>query len=209
MRRMFILGLTGPSGAGKSLAAQHLVQRGFSHVDADKAARAIAMPGSPCLKELAAEFGTEIICADGSLDRKKLAKLAFGGNKVERLNAITHPYIINEINRALSALESSGARYAILDAPALFESGADRICDRILAVTAGRELRIKRIMERDGITQEQAQSRVDAQPDDDFYTTKADFTAGSDNGEAELFAAVDRAADTICRGSCDTFTAEV
>lgn len=197
MRKMFILGLTGPSGAGKSLAAQRFVFHGFAHLDADKTARVVVEPGSPCLKELAEVFGKDIIKADGSLDRKKLAQLAFGGGRVEELNAVTHPYITKEIERELERLEKAGYRFAVLDAPALFESGADKMCDSVMAVTASRELRIKRIMDRDKITFEQAAARVDAQPDESFYKDRSDYVACSDGGTPELFAAVDRVVEII------------
>ena len=163
MGKLFVLGLTGPSGAGKSLAARHLELRGFSHVDADRVARAVVEPGSPCLKALASAFGAEIVRDDGSLDRKKLGELAFGGGKVAQLNDITHPFIKSEIESKLAALESDGVRFAVLDAPALFESGANLLCDRVMAVMAGRELRILRVMARDDISREQAQTRIDAQ----------------------------------------------
>lgn len=195
--KMFVLGLTGPSGVGKSLAARHLEQRGFCHLDADIAARAVVEPGKPCLAALAAAFGSSILRADGSLDRKKLGGLAFAGGRVAQLNAISHPFIFTEIDRELADFESSGVRFATLDAPTLYECGVDRLCDRVLAVTAGRVLRIERIMARDGMTPEQAKTRVDAQPDDSFYKEKADFSICSDAGETELFAAVDRIADII------------
>lgn len=197
MRKMFILGLTGPSGAGKSLAAQRFVSHGFAHLDADKTSRAVVKPGSPCLKALAEAFGGDIIQKDGSLDRKKLAQLAFTGGRVDQLNAITHPFIIREIERELDEIERAGYRFAVLDAPTLFESGADRLCDNVMAVTASRELRIKRIMARDGISFEQANARVDAQPDQSYYKDKSDYIACSDGGKTELFAAVDWVADKI------------
>ena len=200
---MFILGLTGPSGAGKSLAARHLEQRGFYHIDADLAARAVMEPGRECLKALAAAFGGEIIREDGVLDRKRLAQLAFAGGRVAELNAVTHPFILKEIEGQLRAAEQTGARYTVLDAPALYESGADSICDKVLAVTADRALRVARIIERDGITKEQAETRVNAQPDERFYTDRADYIIRSDGGQAELFPAVDRIADRICSGGND------
>jgi dephospho-CoA kinase len=201
MRKMFILGLTGPSGAGKSLAARHLETRGFSCVDADMVSRVVAGPGSPCLKALAAAFGAGIVRGDGSLDRKKLAELAFAGGRVGQLNAVTHPFIVREIESRLAALENAGVRFTVLDAPTLFESGADKFCCRVMAVTASRALRIERVMARDCISREQAQTHIDAQPKEVYYKEKADFTVCSDGGKAELFAAVDRVADII-RGKC-------
>ncbi|MEG6571908.1 dephospho-CoA kinase [[Clostridium] cellulosi] len=198
LKRMFVLGVTGPSGAGKSLASQHLVKRGFAHIDADKSARAVVTPGSPCLLKLKEAFGDDIILDDGSLDRKKLAHLAFDGGKVDLLNSITHPYILQQIQSELKGLADSGCKFAVLDAPTLFESGSDRLCDKVMAVLANRELRIKRIMERDGISREKALERIRAQPDDEFYKSRADYVVISDGGDKELFAGVDKIADIIC-----------
>lgn len=191
---MFILGLTGQTGAGKSFAAQRLVKLGFSHIDADRAARAVVEPGRPCLLKLAEVFGKEIICENGSLDRKKLAELAFGGGRVDELNAVTHPFIIEEINNELLELEKSGVQFAVLDAPALFESGADKMCDKIMAVTAPKDLRLERIMKRDKIGHQMALSRIDAQHDEEFYTERADFVVISTAEDNDLLEAVDRAA---------------
>lgn len=197
---MFVLGITGPSGAGKSLVSKHFLKRGFAHIDADKSARAVMRTGEPCLLKLKDFFGDGILFPDGSLDRGKLAFLAFGGGKVDELNRITHPFILSEIKREIGGIAASGAHCAILDAPALFESGADKFCDKILVVLADRELRIKRIMERDGISREKAAERIDAQPDENFYMKRADFIIRSDGGESELFAGADKAADCIAKG---------
>lgn len=194
---MFILGLTGPTGAGKSLAARHLRSRGFSHIDADKAARAVVEPDSPCLKKLAEVFGQSILQPDGSLNRKRLAELAFANGRVDELNAATHPFIMEYMKSEITALEKEGKEFAVLDAPALFESGADKLCNCVMAVTASRRIRISRIIERDGITAEQATARVNAQPAESFYTEKSRYVVSSDEGEKVLFKAVDAAADEI------------
>jgi dephospho-CoA kinase len=195
--KMYILGLTGPSGAGKSLAARYLAKHGFVHVDADKSARFVVLPGTPCLKKLAEVFGSDILLTDGSLDRKKLAELAFGNGRVDELNATTHPFIIEEINRELGELEESGTAFAVLDAPTLYESGADKLCNGVMAVTSSREARISRIMSRDGLNLEQVSARLDAQPDDNFYTDKADFVIKNSGLQEDLLEAIDKAADHI------------
>lgn len=198
---MFILGLTGQTGAGKSFAARRLAKLGFSHVDADKAARAVVAPGKPCLEKLREVFGNEIICEDGSLDRRKLAELAFSGGRIAELNAATHPFIMEEIKGELENLEKSGALFAVLDAPALFESGADKLCDKTMAVTAPQDLRLERIMKRDRIGREQALSRICAQHGEDFYTKRADFVVKSTADDSDLLGAVDKTALLITAGS--------
>lgn len=193
---MFVLGLTGPSGAGKSLAAARLAELGFAVVDADRVARQVMAPGSECLDELRRAFGGGVIAADGGLDRAKLARVAFGDPAALRqLDAVTHPRIVAAIAGRLKELEAGGCRRAVLDAPALFESGADRLCDRVAAVVASPEIRLRRILRRDGIPRERAAARIAAQPPRAYYTDRADAVIDSDAGAAHLLAEVDRLAD--------------
>ena len=192
---MFVLGLTGPSGAGKSLAAKRLAERGYAVVDADRVARQVMAPGSECLRELRGAFGARVIAADGSLDRQALARIAFGDPEaLQRLDALTHPPIVAAIAARLRELEETGCRRAVLDAPALYESGADRLCDRVAAVVASPQIRLARILRRDGIPRERAAARIAAQPPRAYYTDRADFVIDSDAGTAHLLAETDRLA---------------
>lgn len=189
---MFILGITGPSGAGKSMVSKRLFEAGFADINADLAAREVVKKGKPCLTELAKAFGSDIIKKDGTLDRKFLAKLAFSGDKVELLNKITHPFIIDKMKKDIKRAEENGKNYCVLDAPALFESGLDKICSKILCVTAPRELRLVRICARDGISEEQALERINAQPDDDYYKNGSDYIICNNGDEKLLANEVDR-----------------
>lgn len=193
---MFVLGLTGPTGAGKGEAARCLASLGFSVVDADAVSRLVVGSGD-CLTALVREFGRDILHQNGSLNRSVLARLAFGGDRVGRLNAITHPYIKEAIIHDLNGMKSGGRRFALLDAPALFESGLDKVCDRILAVTAPAEERRKRIMLRDGIVLKRAEERMGAQPQENFYTKKADFVIDNSGTQRELEVKVRGVAEKI------------
>ncbi|MDR3552557.1 MAG: dephospho-CoA kinase [Clostridia bacterium] len=191
MGSMYILGLTGPSGAGKSLAATVFERQGFAVIDADAVAHGAAAPGSPCLAELAAAFGGEILREDGSLDRRRLARIAFSdAQRLERLNAITHPHIMRLIAHRLDALRADGANYVLLDAPALYQSGADALCDRVLAVTAPRGLCIRRVMERDGLSEEEAARRLRA-VDEAYFTQKADYVLENSGDKGPYEAALE------------------
>lgn len=194
-RSLYVLGLTGPSGAGKSLVASILERSGFAVIDADQIARRVMAPGSPCVRELYGAFGDAVRTPDGGLDRKALAAMVFGSREnLQRLNAISHPHIVAEIARMLQELERTGCRRAVLDAPALFESGADRLCDRVAAVVASPDVRLARIIRRDGITREQALARISAQPPREYYTDRADTVLDSDAGTSALTAQAQRLA---------------
>lgn len=181
---MRILGLTGPTGAGKGAVGALLAARGAYIIDTDRLAREAVAKGEPCLTALAARFGEDILLADGSLDRAALAAKAFADPAEKAaLEAITHPAIIARSQQLLSACH---APLAVIDAPLLFESGMDAICHVTLAVLAPADVRLARIRARDGIDDAAALRRMNAQPDDAFYRTRADHILINDGDEAQL-----------------------
>lgn len=181
-----ILGLTGPTGAGKSTVAGLLAGLGFAVIDADQVAREVMEPGSPLLLELRDRFGGDILREDGSLNRKLLAARAFSSKEGSAaLNAITHPAICRQAKSRMEALAAAGNSFLLFDAPLLFESGADQICDVTACVVANDESRLARIMERDGISRDEGLLRMSAQPPASFYTGRCDYVL-KNNGDAEL-----------------------
>ncbi len=189
----YVLGLTGPTGAGKSLAASEFKKHGWHIVDADRLCREIYKKDSRVLKELSAVFGKDILTQDGGLDRKKLASRAFADNESTRkLNEITHPYIYEAVLLEIEEYSERGFDKFILDAPTLFESGGQRFCSKVLAVTAPVQKRLERIIHRDKITQEEALLRENAQHSDSYYTEKADLHIVNDKDENTLIEAVNK-----------------
>jgi dephospho-CoA kinase len=177
---MIIIGLTGGSGSGKGYVASLFAKAGVPSLDTDMVSRLVCMPGSDCVRELTERFGTDIIKSDGvpagNLDRAKLAAIAFADRaSTDALNNITHKHILNYCRRWLCQRQEDGCPAAIIDAPQLFESGFNAECDAVVAVTADRALRLRRILERDGITPEQAELRLSRQHDEEFYRTHADY----------------------------------
>ncbi len=179
---MVVIGITGGSGCGKSNVSGYLAANGLYHMDCDLIARKVVEPGSACLKELSSCFGKEILNDDGSLNRKKLANLAFSSEEnTNKLNDITLKYIIDYINNTLVELEKMGEKAVLLDGATLIESGLDKICDINIAVTAPKEERIKHIIARDSLTTEEALRRINAQKADSFYTANADYIIVNDS----------------------------
>lgn len=170
-----VIGLTGPTGAGKSTVAAALEKIGCKIIDADRIAHDVVNQPE-CIDKLKAEFGDDIVDMDGSLNRRLLAQRAFSSpQKSLRLNEITHPIIMNEILYRIAQEQQGDAKAIILDAPLLFESGADHYCSANIAVTAPFELRLSRVINRDSIPLELAKARISAQQDDAYYNSRADY----------------------------------
>lgn len=187
---VLIIGVTGPSGAGKTQVVDLLTaDKRIVSIDMDKLAREVTAVGSDCLKKLAETFSDTILYADGSLNRKKLAEIAFASpQKTQQLNDITHPAIIAQTDRLLAQYrEDPFVDTVILDAPLLLESGMDSLCDKVIAVLADFETRVFRICARDGISDEAAKLRLSRQHTDAFYADKADAVVYN-NGDKEMLA---------------------
>ena len=193
-----IVGITGPTGSGKTVLTDCLKSRGAAVVDADAVARLVVKPGEPCLAALAEHFGADILTADGTLDRRALAAKAFASDeKTAALTALTHPFILSRMRQELRTAAEAGAPLIVLDAPLLFESGLCADCDQTVAVLAPKEVRLTRICARDGLTEAQAETRMARQPQDDFYTSRADRILQNRGDLAALQAAAARLADEL------------
>lgn len=191
---MKIIGLCGGSGAGKTTVSKILERCGAKLIDTDQVYREVASAGSLCVKELADAFGDDIILPNGELDRKKLASVVYNDSgKREMLNRITHRYIKDETVQRISAYEKDGELAVIVDAPLLFESGFDLLCDVKVGVIADEKLRIKRITSRDGITEEHASARIKAQYSDEYIRLRCEYIL-ENNGD---FSDVEREAVEI------------
>jgi dephospho-CoA kinase len=191
---MVVLGITGGIGAGKGLVTEFCRQQGAAVLDADEVAREVVRPGSPVLAQLVAAFGPGVLGSDGTLDRRKLASVVFGdAEAVRRLNEITHPAILAEIDRHLARLQTDGhTRVACVVAPLLLESGYRSSVDRVLLVTAEEEERIRRVMLRDGLSREEVKARIARQMAPAEAARQADWvvdtTAGREPARRRLAA---------------------
>lgn len=198
---MFTIGLTGQSGSGKGEISRIFIEQGKAVcIDTDITARQVVEKGKPCLSELCGYFGSVILDENGNLDRRKLASIAFSDKeKHNALNRITHFHIMKEIKDWLSDMEKGGAEIAIIDAPLLFESGADSLCDVTVGVISPYDTRLARVMKRDGIDEKNARIRLDSQPDDDFFKEKCTYIICNNKGIDDLRENVTNLIDTICK----------
>lgn len=186
---MTIVGITGPTGAGKTTALNELKKLGGCILDADAVYHQLLESSNALREELENRFGP-LVDETGRFDRKKLGAVVFKDpDALADLNAIAHRYVVAAIQERLAVEEQNGCPAAAVDAISLFESGLSDLCQATLAITAPPEIRVRRIMAREGISEEYARSRVNAQHPDEFYTRRCDYTLVNDCTSAEEFAA--------------------
>ena len=196
---MKLLGLTGGSGTGKSAACTAFARLGCGVIDADATYRTLCDTCEPMLKEIQNVFG-DVFSTDGKLDRKKLGAIVFAdAQKLQQLNAITHPYIRQAARDAFAAYSKRGCLLCIYDAPVLFEGQMETLCDKTCAVLAARNTRIARIVARDAITEEYAALRIDAQKDDAFYRERCDYVVQNDADLDTLYTQVRKIYEDMVR----------
>lgn len=187
---MKIIGLCGSSGSGKGYVSKIFEKYGIPCIDTDKLYREKTIKkGTPCLNELVKEFGTRVLTKDGELDRRKLASIVFEGENsnamLEKLNKITHRYIKLDTEKLLDAYEKEGKIATVIDAPVLFESGFDKMCDITVAVIAPYEIKLGRIILRDEITKEKAEARLKSQMLDDELIKRTTYQIDNSNIDVE------------------------
>ena len=169
---MKTFGLTGPSGAGKGAACAIFADYGIPSVDTDRVYHELLAEGGAMTAELISAFGADIL-TEGIVDRKKLGATVFGhsdtAKRLHILNAITHKYVLERSFALIAEMARQGAKAALIDAPQLFEAGLEKHCDLVIGVLADTEVRLARILQRDGITKEAAMKRLNAQHSADFF----------------------------------------
>ena len=178
--------IAGVPRAGKSTVSDLLAAHGLPVINADRVYHQLLIPPSPCLDELVRHFGRTILADDGTLNRRALGEIVFSSPAaLDNLNTIAHRYVMEEIRLQLDALRRQKLRAAVLDAPQLFEAGANRDCGVIISVLADANLRLERIVARDGIDADLAYRRIAAQKKDEFFRSHSDYII-ENNGEASF-----------------------
>ena len=187
---MKIVGLTGGIGSGKTLASDYFMKLGVAIIDTDVIARKIVEPGQPALAALKDKFGHEIIDASGALIREKLRELAFSSSKNKAaLDAVTHPAIRTQTLLEISEAEGD---YCIVVVPLLtMNSPFMDFMERVIAVTANKELKIQRVMKRNGLDRQQVLAIMDTQLTDEQREEFADDLIENNSSKELVYLRVD------------------
>jgi dephospho-CoA kinase len=177
---MLRVGLTGGIATGKSFCLGRFARLGVPVIDADVISREVVTPGSPALEVIRSRFGSPVIAADGSLDRAAMASLVFSDRAARAdLEAIIHPEVYRRINDWF-ANQPSGTRFAIADIPLLFETGHEHDFDAVIVCACEPFEQLRRLIERDRLSEEAARARLAAQWPIGEKIQRADYVIRTD-----------------------------
>ena len=190
---MKVIGLTGGIGTGKSTVSAYLKQKNIPVIDADQISREITAPGSPVLEDIRALLGDEVFHEDGTMDRQKVASIIFRDREI--LAAYEALTTAEAVRRCMAEIENCRQQgiydMAVLDAPLLFECGLQEQTDEDWVVDADLEVRISRVMKRDGISRQAILDRIERQMSSEEKRKLADFVLDNSGGLEELYVQID------------------
>ena len=194
LNAMKVIGITGPTGAGKTTALNALDDLGGRIVDCDAVYHDLLIHSEAMRGELRQRYGDGVFGSDGMLNRKALGAIVFEDKQaLDDLNKITHKYVGLAVDEIIAAARQDGIPAVAIDAIALIESGISDRCTCTVAVTAPDEVRVRRIMKREGITEEYARLRISAQKKEAWFREHCDYVLVNDCASAEEFEAKARA----------------
>jgi dephospho-CoA kinase len=189
-----VIGLTGGIASGKSAVSAMLAEHGALIIDADKVGHEAYAPGSDCYRDVVAVFGDDIVAADGQIDRKALGAKVFGApDQRKRLEGIVWPWMRTTMERRLAALREERVPVVVLEAAVLLEAEWTPLVDQVWVVTVAPEIARQRIVQRNGLTPEQAGQRITAQLTNEERMAKAQFVIENNGTLEELAERVDAA----------------
>ena len=187
---MYVVGITGGIGSGKTAASDYLGAKGITVIDADQVSRQVVEPGKPALEEIRKHFGDSVIREDGTLDRPALREIVFRDKQARGdLELITHPAIGKEVRRQLKASRSP---YTILVSPLLLETDQYSLVDRILLIDVPEALQRERTAARDGVSEQQIASIMEAQMGRATRRERSDDIVVNDGTLEDLHRELDR-----------------
>jgi len=189
------VGLTGGIGSGKSEVSRRLADLGAVIVDADRVAREVVAVGTPGLQQVVDAFGTEVLLADGSLDREGLGRVVFGDpDKLARLNAIVHPLVGERIASTMADIERTQPEAIVVyDVPLLVENGLQDRYDVVVVVAADPQTQLRRLVQQRRMSEDDARARIAAQAPLEAKLAVADIVIDNDADLASLDAQVKQA----------------
>lgn len=159
-----VIGLTGGIASGKSTVSNMLKEMSITVIDADVEARLAVMKGEPAYKKILAEFGDDILLETGEIDRQKLGSIIFHqADQRQRLNEITHPEVRRRMLQQVETAKRNNEEAVVLDIPLLFESNLTAMVEKTILVFVDSDIQLQRLVERNNLTNAEAQARINSQ----------------------------------------------
>jgi dephospho-CoA kinase len=184
--------VTGGAGSGKTSVCNRLKELGVKVISADEMAREAVAPGSEALTKIIRYFGENVVLSDGTLNRKKLRQMITDDDDVRlTLEQFLHHEITKLIHKNVIFAEKEGCRMVVIEVPLLFELDMKERFDWVVAVCADRELRVKRLMERDQTSRDAAEKLINVQMPDEEKIGRADYIVWNEGSKEELVVSVD------------------
>lgn len=181
------IAVTGSAGSGKSTVCRYLKGNGLEVIDLDALSREVVESGSPALNEIEKIFGSEVINADGSLNRSFLRGLIISDSHLKKkLEDILHPRIIASMNKKIEDAFERGEGIVVVEVPLLFETGMEKMFDLVVVVVCDPVERIRRLSSRDGVSVSDAEALISIQMSDDAKAEKADYLINNSGGVEDL-----------------------
>jgi len=188
-RNIYIVGLTGGIASGKSAAAAYLEEQGARTVDADAISHSLTAENGPVLPDIRRVFGDAVFNEDGTLNRGALGAIVFADAEQRiKLESITMPAIQREAMREIDEAEANGDKLIFLNAPLLFETGMNVLCDETWLISVGPDIQLERVMSRDNLSSEQAYNRIHSQMSLDAKLGMADEVIDNNRNIEKMYA---------------------
>lgn len=185
-----IIGLTGGIASGKSTASAYIEDKGYPVLDADKFARKATAKGGPSYKGIIEAFGKAVLAENGEIDRKKLGSMIFNDPEQRKvLNNLVHPEVRRMMNEERDRLKQEN--HVFLDIPLLFENQLDDQCDITLTIYVDESIQKARLMERNGLTEPEADNRISSQMPLSTKKDRSDFVMDNSGTRGDLYAQID------------------
>lgn len=186
-RKLIAIGVTGGIGSGKTEVCRMFEKLGIPVLSADGIAKEISNYDPRVRQLLVGILGSRAYTSDGVLDRAFVASKMFSSKNVQKkVNAIIHPRVEEEVRRKFSEMEKAGTQIGIVEAALIYEAGLDRLLDAVVVVDASDDIRIDRVVRRDGSSRSSVQDRMNAQMDPEAKLRKADYVIRNDGTMEEL-----------------------
>ena len=186
------IAVTGGAGSGKTSVCNRLKELGLKVISSDALAREVVAPGAPAYQKIVHHFKKKILLPDGNLNRHKLRQIIINDDVARTaLEHCIHPEITKLVQLKIAQAQQDGERFVLIEVPLLFELGMQDQFDVILMISAERELRIQRLMERDNVIRKEAEDLINVQLPDDAKEKQADFVIENNGSMDQLMKSVD------------------